>query len=117
MVSHGILNLQRNEKNITIDCFGYGKPLPSVAWRKGGDTIPQIFLNTANYSDVVVQKVLNTSGDPWNVTSRLYVRLSGVTYQESGNYTCEVSNGVGSQGSVNATTEILCKSVVNMYFL
>ena len=50
----------------------------------------------------------------WNVTSRLYVRLSGVTYQEAGNYTCEVLNGVGSQRSVNATTEILCKSVVNM---
>ena len=71
-------------------------------------------LQTAQYNNVVVQRVLNTSGDPWNVTSRLYVRLAGITYLEAGNYTCEVSNGVGNRGLVNATTEILCKSVVNM---
>jgi len=64
---------------------------------------------TANNNDAVFQRVVNKSGYPWNVTSRLYVRLDGITYQEAGNYTCEVTNGVGNQGTVNATSEILCK--------
>ena len=112
LLTREILRLRRNAKNVTIDCYGYGKPTPSVTWRKDADVIPHVPMVTANDSDAVVQRVFNTSGNPWNVTSRLYVRLDGITYQEAGNYTCEVTNGVGSQGSVNASTEILCKFVI-----
>lgn len=104
-----VLKLRQNAKNVTIDCYGYGKPRPSVTWRKGVAIIPLVPVVTANNSDVVFQRVVNMSGYPWNVTSRLYVRLDGMTYQEAGNYACEVSNGVGNQGTVNATSEILCK--------
>jgi len=104
-----VLKLRQNAKNVTIDCYGYGKPRPSVTWRKGVAIIPLVPVVTANNSDVVFQRVVNMSGYPWNVTSRLYVRLDGMTYQEAGSYTCEVSNGVGNQGTVNATSEILCK--------
>ena len=112
LLSRKLLKLRKNVKNVTVDCYGYGKPLPSVTWGKDGDIISQFSKVTRNDSDAVVQRVFNTSGNPWNVTSRLYVRVDGVTYQDAGSYTCEVSNGVGSQGSVNATTEILCKSFI-----
>ena len=71
--------------------------------------IPRVAAVTANNRDHVVQMLFNTTDAPWNVTSRLYLRSNGVTYQEAGNYTCEVSNGVGIHGSVNATTEVLCE--------
>ena len=104
--SQATLILRQNAKNVTIDCYGYGKPLPVVTWRKGVDVIPRVSAFTMNSSDQVVQMLFNASGGPWNITSRLYLRSSGVTYQEAGNYTCEVSNGVGN-GSV--TTDVLCK--------
>ena len=76
---------------------------------KGAEHIASVSAITGNNSDRVVQLSFNTSGVPWNVTSRLYLRTDGVTYQEAGNYTCKVSNGVGDEGIVNATTEVLCE--------
>lgn len=78
-----------------------------VTWKKGIRVIPRVSAVTVNSSDQVLQVLFNISGAPWNITSRLYLRSNGVTYQEAGNYTCEVSNGVGI-GSVKGTTEVLC---------
>lgn len=110
--SQTTLTLRKNARNVTVDCYGYGKPLPQVAWMKGADIIPRVSAVTGNNNDKVVQMSFNTTGAPWNVTSRLSLRSDGVTYREAGNYTCHVTNGVGIRGTVNATTEVLCE-----YFL
>ena len=58
----------------------------------------------------VVQVLLNSTEEPWSIVNRLYFGGDvGVTYQEAGNYTCQVSNGIGREGTVNATAEVLCK--------
>ena len=43
-----------------------------------------------------------------NVTSDLYLRIGGVTYNESGNYTCTADNGVG-ENTAAASVEVICK--------
>ena len=58
----------------------------------------------------VVQTLLDQNENfPWNVTSRLYLRVAGVTYQDAGNYTCEVFNGVESNHSLRDTLQVFCK--------
>ena len=97
----------RDDINITIECRGYGKPTPDISWKKN-DQIVQIVKDFgSNYTQSVVQVV--GSGPSLNVTSRLYLRTAGVTYEEAGNYTCEVSNGVLVNQSSSATIEVLCK--------
>ena len=101
------LKLLKNDKNISVACFGYGKPRPSVLWKKGADEVPAV--EKLNISEVV-QIVSNTSSEsPWNVTSYLYLRIGGVTYEDAGNYTCQVYNGVALNSSLNATVEVLCE--------
>ena len=64
-------------------------------------------------SNEVVQ-VAETSpyNSPWNVTNRLYLRVSGVTYQDAGNYTCEVFNHVGGNISTADTVQVFCEYIV-----
>jgi len=107
--SQTTLILRKNTRNVTVDCYGYGKPLPQVTWMKGADIIPWVSAVAGNYSDMVVQMSFNTTAAPWNVTSRLYLRSDGVTYREAGNYICHVTNGVRIRGTVNGTTEVLCE--------
>ena len=97
--------LHRGDRNTTIVCYGSGKPRPTVRWIKDGTIIPVVSVEN---SEAVVQIVSNTSKvSPWNITSRLYLRTSGITFKESGNYTCEVFNGVGTNKS--DSVEVLCK--------
>ena len=104
------LKLLKNDKNISVDCFGYGKPRPSVRWKKGADEVP-----TAEKLNInkVVQIVSNTSSEsPWNVSSRLFLRTGGITYAEAGNYTCEVFNGVDRNHPEKQNIEVLCMCVI-----
>lgn len=58
----------------------------------------------------VVQILFSTAADSqWNVTSRLYLRVAGATYEDAGNYTCRVHNGVGRNESLSETIEVLCE--------
>ena len=43
-----------------------------------------------------------------NVTSDLYLRIGGVTYNESGNYTCTADNGV-DENTAATSVEVICK--------
>ena len=63
------------------------------------------------YNDQVVQVVEYASSSQWNVTNRLYLRMGGITYNESGNYTCKVFNGVGTNYSEEQSIEVLCKCI------
>ena len=49
-----------------------------------------------------------------NVTSDLYLLIGGVTYNESGNYTCIADNGVGDN-PVASSVEVICKYRVDLY--
>ena len=94
---------------MTVECHGYGKPLPSVVWRKDGKEVQKIATFSEAYANQVVQVLKQTNAAPWNFTSRLYLRTGGITYNESGNYTCEVFNGVGTNYSEQQSIEILCE--------
>ena len=58
----------------------------------------------------VVQMAFSTAADSqWNVTSRLYLRVAGATYEDAGNYTCRVHNGVGRNETLSETIAVLCE--------
>ena len=104
-----VLMLYKNETNITVDCYGYGKPVPSVMWKRDGNPVKLVPYFTPNYEQEVVQDLFNTSSNSlWNITSLLYIRTGGITYSEAGNYTCETSNAA-SHDSVTEEVELLCK--------
>ena len=113
LLSSAALILRRNERNVTVDCYGYGKPLPIVTWRKGNESIRRRNSTlTTNGRNGVMQMSFNTSGRPWNITTRLYLRTNGITYEEAGNYSCEVFNGVGGNVSTDGTVRVFCKCSV-----
>ena len=104
------LNLLKHEKNVTAYCQGYGKPRPDVKWLRNGKEVKKAKKSMNDYRNEVVQATLGpTKESPWNVTSRLYLRVDGVTYPDAGNYTCEVFNGVGSNDSLKETLQVFCK--------
>ena len=104
------LKLLKYQPNITADCYGYGKPAPSVKWTRNNTSIPTVDnLTPLNRSNVVQMKVEPMAGSPWNSGSRLYLRVDGVTYQDAGNYTCEVFNGVGGNISATDMLQVFCK--------
>jgi len=94
------------------DCHGYGKPKPIVKWVRNGTDVLTVDNFTIDSRSEVVQAILDPNKEsPWNVTSRLYLRVSGVAYQDAGNYTCEVFNGIGGNGSLRDTLQVLCKYI------
>ena len=103
------LKLKNNTRNVTVECRGYGKPQPTVVWKKDGKEVKNISVFSEAYNNQVVQVVEYASSSQWNVTNRLYLRMGGITYNESGNYTCEVFNGVGANYSEEQSIEVLCK--------
>lgn len=113
VVPSGTLVLLRNAQNITVDCMAYGKPRPSVTWMKGHE---EVKLVDQPDIDEVAQVLLNTTAamSPWNITSRLYLRVAGANYGDAGNYTCKVHNGVGNNASLSKTVEVLCKYDVQL---
>ena len=83
-------------------------------WKKQTKEIPVADVPDNNR---VKQKIYSDIKHPMeNVTSNLYLRIGGVTYNESGNYTCTSVNVVG-----NASTgvEVICKYgvIVRSFFL
>ena len=116
-LSPAVLILRQNERDVTADCYGYGKPLPVVTWRRGYEIVPHVSFLTPNGSNKVMQMSFNTSGTSWNITTRLYLRTNGITYKEAGNYSCMVFSGVGSRESVNKTLEVLCKIQATVLYI
>ena len=65
------------------------------------------FEKLVRYSETVVQ-VISRATSP-NISSILYLRTSGITYQEAGNYTCVVVNDLVVGHSIWISVEVLCK--------
>ena len=104
-----IRKLAKDTTNVTIDCYAYGKPLPSVVWKKDGKEIKSVpGFNRSAYGGEVVQVLQRSGPSEWNVTSRLYLRTAGIGYGEAGNYTCEAFNGVGPNTPDQQSVEVLC---------
>ena len=80
-----------------------------MVWRKDGKEVHRIATFSKAYANQVVQVLENVNSSLWNVTSRLYLRTGGITYNESGNYTCDVFNGVGTNYSETEGIEVLCE--------
>ena len=66
-------------------------------------------LTNDSRSRVVQMKIEPRAGSQWNAGSRLYLHVDGVTYQEAGNYTCDVFNGVGGNISAWDNLQVFCK--------
>ena len=111
------LKLKNDTTNITIDCHGYGKPMPAVVWKKDGREIKRVSVFSEAYSSQVVQVVNYSKPARWNVTNRLYLRTGGVTYAESGKYTCEVLERRGANYSEEQSIEVLCMCILISFVL
>ena len=106
-----LLKLTRQQKNTTVDCRGHGKPTPVIRWLRNGVEIPAFdALEPYNNSFVVFQVITFLRPDSrWNVSSRLFIAPAGISYRESGAYTCEVYNAVEGKSTVKETIKVLCK--------
>ena len=107
------LRLLNGTQNVTVDCLGYGKPLPTVRWTRNGSFILEVNNVTGKHSNELVQVTeMPRHNSAWNATSRLYLHINGVTYQDAGNYTCVVFNGVVMNFSAEDTVQVLCKYLI-----
>jgi len=100
-----VLKLHRGDKNLTVVCFGRGKPRPKITWKKNGMDVLRASYDTR--SSVV--QIVSKGSDVWNVSSVLYLRTGGAMYSEAGNYSCEVYNGVGQNATAESIITVLCK--------
>ena len=73
--------------------------MPSIVWKKDGN-LTEYPIVTTNLSAI-------------NSSKRLEIRSDGVTYQEAGNYTCEVYNGADGLAAVFDTLEVICEYFPN----
>ena len=102
--------LTRGAVNETIDCNGNANPKPTVVWKRSSGYIRSVKYHSFNDTRNVVQVISDDISQPLeNVTSRLYLRTAGVTYEEAGNYTCEVFSNNSVQVK-SRSVEVLCKS-------
>lgn len=92
--------LSLGERNVSFICFGQGYPMPSIVWKKDGN-LTEYPIVTTNLSAI-------------NSSKRLEIRSDGVTYQEAGNYTCEVYNGADGLAAVFDTLEVICEYFPNL---
>ena len=96
------------ESNLTIDCYGNGKPQPNVTWYYNGKPVRIVNQVYPSYTSDVVQVIWTDISDKiQNVSSRLYLRPSGIRLNDAGNYTCKAWNAVN--GSDEKTVEVLCR--------
>ena len=95
MATPGEITLSIGQRNLSFVCYGEGYPMPTVVWKKDGN------------AGVFTTTTMNVSST--NSSNRLEIRPAGVTYQEAGNYTCEVYNGVDGKSKVSDKLEVICE--------
>jgi hypothetical protein len=84
------------ERNVSLQCYGFGFPLPVLSWYKNGTSV-----------DI---RTVTTNSSNNNVSSQLFLTTpeAGVTYKEAGNYTCEAYSSILSK-KTRGTVEVLCE--------
>ncbi|XP_046846179.1 receptor-type tyrosine-protein phosphatase S-like isoform X2 [Xenia sp. Carnegie-2017] len=106
------LKVHLNERNVSIICKGKGYPLPDVTWKKKNKIIPKFQNSTVALDDLVYQETnlseFSTKSNSYlQKTSVLFLRKKGITYDDYGNYTCEVLNKNQTSQPLQKTVEIL----------
>ena len=97
--------MKYKQENVSIICFGNGYPNPKATWKLNGREIYK-GMNTSNRD--VYQKVITNVPNLNNVSSTLYFNQAGAKFNNSGNYTCEVS--IESATDIDdKTVEVICK--------
>ena len=77
--------------------------MPIVVWKKDGN--------------LTLLPAVSSIVSAINSSERLEIGGNGATYQEAGNYTCEVNNGVDGMPVLSSTLEIICECHTNFYGL
>ncbi|XP_028519145.1 uncharacterized protein LOC110252934 [Exaiptasia diaphana] len=107
--SRQITSFVEGEANQTIVCHGSGQPQPTVRWFYNGEAVQAVDKVFPKFTSQVVQVTWNNITEKLqNVSSRLYLRVGGITLNDAGNYTCKAWNAVNE--SAEKTVEVLCKS-------
>ena len=108
--SHHTLKLLDGEKNQTVVCHGSGYPSPHIVWKKDGQDIATASEVTANDTQRLLQVISNSSSLPLaNISSSLYLRVGGLTYDEAGNYTCVVTIESQVKTKASQSLEVMCE--------
>jgi hypothetical protein len=81
--------LRKGEKHGSIVCRGYGFPNPKATWKINNMDIPES--SNSSVGSGVYQRRSTNDLVLQNVTSTLYFNQNGSTYEDFGNYTCEVT--------------------------
>ena len=98
--------LTHGQKNAKLVCLGYGYPNPTATWKIHDIEIPKD-QNSSIGSGIYQRKSTNDSVLK-NVTSTLYFNKNGSTFNDYGNYTCEVTIG-NAHDNDSTIVEVLCK--------
>ena len=104
-----LLKLNRGDRNISIECYGYGKPTPTVLWKRDGVTVAIVPEFNDSYGNDTIQVIRNSHRTLWNVMTLLYLRTNGVTYVHAGEFVCEAQNKASGNSSARQPVEIVCK--------
>lgn len=102
---------RRGLTNVNITCYAIGYPKPTLEWRRYGATVQTVSNIAEIYKHDVVQVIRDDVSGEENLLkmySVLYLRPSGITYDEAGNYTCIANRSIDGT-SAQKTIEVLCK--------
>ncbi|XP_028410342.1 uncharacterized protein LOC114532921 [Dendronephthya gigantea] len=95
IIDGNLVKLRQGQKNRSITCLGYGYPNTKATWKFNNTVIPEDS-KLSKRNGMYQQRSANNQALE-NVSSILYFNQSGSTFDDSGNYTCEVSIGQESK--------------------
>jgi hypothetical protein len=106
IVGGEIRKLRQGQKNSSIICFGYGYPNPRATWKINNTEIPED--SNSSIGSGIYQRRSTNDLVLQNVTSTLFFNQDGSTFDDFGNYTCEVSIDAAPDTD-SANTKVICK--------
>ena len=83
------MKLRQGQKKYSKTCLGYGYPNPRTTWKYNNTDIPED--PKSSIRNGIYQRRSTNNTALKNVSSTLYFNQSGSTFDDFGNYTCEVS--------------------------
>jgi hypothetical protein len=101
-----IKKLRKGQKNSSIVCHGYGFPNPRATWKINNTEISES--SNSPIGSGIYQRRSTNDLVLQNVTSTLYFDQNGSTYEDFGNYTCEVSIEPAPETS-SEIVKVICK--------